>query len=361
MPALADVLSTLLLRLWPERRHQERLLDLGERKGWDDRDRSEAVGRFADWLSCELRLSAQVEVASNPAPVSITEVSLPGDLRELHRATPGVGQRTAALARLVGTAPKTLSNTLRGPLRSDRRDHRWLLLLARLERGEPDVDGLIFHRRTPENVVRALGRGGSPDAGDALLAMSLVSLWQRRRPTVEARASRGQPVPRRLVPKPAVALKWDVVTLPQLRPLADAAVTRGGEFGRRLALLVVDAALTEAHLAPHRSRGTTTAETAWGDHWLRSVQGLLSEPGVRGLVGEDEAALLLWRVSRMMAYAAGAPLSPGAPSVHPHVALASAIDAARVGIPVEHRFRARDPGNFMLLPQARRLGLIDDI
>jgi hypothetical protein len=81
----------------------------------------------------------------------------------------------------------------------------------------------------------------------------------------------------------------------------------------------------------------------------------------RDLIGEDEAALLLWRVRRMMAYAAGTPLSPGASSVHPHVALASAIDAARVGIPVEHRFRAADPGYVMLLPQARRLGLIEDI
>ena len=54
MPSLADALSSVLLRLWPARRHQELLLDLGERKGWTEPDRAGVIDRLAAWLEEEL-------------------------------------------------------------------------------------------------------------------------------------------------------------------------------------------------------------------------------------------------------------------------------------------------------------------
>jgi hypothetical protein len=49
MLPLTAVLSEMLLRMWPRRRHQELLLDLGERKGWTEADRDDALNRLAGW------------------------------------------------------------------------------------------------------------------------------------------------------------------------------------------------------------------------------------------------------------------------------------------------------------------------
>jgi hypothetical protein len=360
VPSLLDALSSTLKRLWPERRHQERLLDLGERKGWTEADRDAAIDRLADWFAGELLLPPRIDDLGSPGPVELS--ALPDVPR--HRATPvvGVGLRTVALARLVGTEPKTLANSLAGGMRSDRRDHRWLLFLSRLERAEVDPDPLVFHRRSPASVAAELVRGASrsaPDAGDAMLLLSLLTLWQRRRPPSEVRAARAQAVSRRLVPKPAVAMKWDVVALTQVHPLIELAVHRGGSFGRALAAVVVDAALTEAHLAPHRARGRGDADAVWGDLWLRTVEDVVGDARVIGLLGSDEAAVFRWRIIRMRAYASGAGAPVPAPPPHPYVALASAIDSARAGSPAERHFAAHHPGYFMLVPQARRLGLIE--
>jgi hypothetical protein len=360
MPALADALSATLTRVWPARRHQERLLDLGERKGWTEADRDAAVVRLAGWLAGEVLLPSCVGVVASPRAVELTDLpDLP-----VYGATPvvGVGLRTVALAHLVGTEPKTLANSLARGLRPDRRDHRWLLFLSRLARADADPDALVFHRRSPAAVAAELARTAvrsAPDAGDAMLLLSLVSLWQRRRPTSEARAARTATVSRRLVPKPAVAMKWDIIALTQLHPLIELAVDSGGAFGRVLAAVVVDAALTEAHLAPHRARARGDADPDWGDLWLRRVQAVVADPRVVELLGADEAAVFRWRIARMRAYASGSADRPSAPPPHPYVNLACAIDSARAGTPAERCFTAHLPGYFMLVPQARGLRLIE--
>lgn len=358
MPALHASLSSLLIRLWPERRHQERLLDLGERNAWTEAERATVVRRLADWLAEELLLQP---VADQPPALALGGLPSLPTLRPDLPAVPGVGRRTVALARLVGTAPKTLANSLSDGLRSDRRDHRWLLFLARLERGEVEVDGLVYHRRTPDAVSAALAAGAAratPDLGDALLVLSLVALWQRRRPTEEARASRGVKVPRRRVAKPAAAMRWDLMVLAQLWPLVELALSWGGAPGGNLVAVVIEAALTEAHLAPHRARSIGDTEPAWGEYWLRSAERVVSDPRVVELLGASDAAVFGWRLCRMRAYATGRPLEVQAPT-HPYVALATAIDNARAGSANPRPFTSRHAGYLMLLPQARRLGLLD--
>ena len=362
MPALADALLTILDRLWPARAKQELLLDLGERKDWSAEDRGAAVSRFADWLTANVAMPGTLAAEDGDTETDGDRPDVPVDGVEPER---GVGRGVVALARLVGTPAKTLANTLATPLRADRRDHRWLLLLRQLERGEAETDALVFHRRSPASVAGAIARAASrraPDAGDALLLLSLVALWQRRRDTHEARAARGVSGPRGAMPKPAAAVKWDVVALPQLAPLIELAIHRGGEFGRDLAAIAVEAVLTEAHLAPHRTRGVQPPDATWGVAWLRGADDVLSDPRVAALLGERETAIFRWRVARMRDYAAGnrALAVPLGCQRHPYVDLALAIDAARGGGVSARRFRAREPGYFMLLPQARRRGLIED-
>jgi hypothetical protein len=363
MPSLADALSTMLLRVWPARRHQELLLDLGERKGWTDHDRAVAVARLAEWLVVELLLPAWIADAPQErigADTELPHVALDGVEPVL-----GVGLRTVALARLAGVAPKTLANSLGDGLRGERRDHRWLLFLRRLEGGCVDQDALVFHRRSPVAVAgelsRCVGRT-EPDAGDAILLMSLVALWQRRRPTSQAKGARGAEMARALVPKPVAALVAEAMALAQLRPLLSHALEMEGTAGPTLAAVALDAALTEAHLAPHRSRRGAAAVRGGGGAWLRAADDALNDPKVVGMVGEDEVAAFLARTARMRAYSDRSPVPAPtfASGEHPHVVLARAIDDARRGESISRRFAPLEPGYFMLLPQARRLGLLED-
>ncbi len=369
MLPLADILSTMLLALWPSRRHQELLLDLGERKGWSEGDRAAATERLAAWLAAELELPASLPAGPSHAQQELLALSdLPVEGVE---PVVGVGRHTVALAQLVGTAPKTLANTLKAGLRSDRRDHRWILFLSRLHRGETDDAAWVFHRRSPQAVATALARRTSApqlDAADALLVLSLVALWQRRRRSGEGRSARGIETARRLLPKPVSALDCWVLAPSQLRPLAALGVRLGNDAGQALVAVALDAALTEAHLAPHRARRTelttTSSETALrlAESALRAADDVLGRADVAELLGQPEIDVFRWRVSRMRAYPAGVPTP--APSVavaeHPYVRLARAIDDARSSPERPKRFASHEPGYFMLLPQARRLGLLED-
>lgn len=199
MLPLSAVLSEMLLRIWPRRRHQELVLDLGERKGWTEADRDDALDRLAGWSIGELGLPELL-----PPRLDLDGVAPPGlPAVALDRVKPvgGVGLQVVALAALAGTAPKTLANSLGSGLRSDRRDHRWLGFLTRLSAGQPSEDAWIYHRRSPTTVSEELSlRAHAPffDAGDALLVLSIVALWQRRRRPGDARASRGLLVTRRV-------------------------------------------------------------------------------------------------------------------------------------------------------------------
>lgn len=362
MLPLAAGLSNMLLKMWPRRRHQELLLDLGERKGWTDADRVDALDRLAEWSSAELGLPEWL-----PARLDVDGVAPPGlPAVPLDRVKPvgGVGLQMVALAALAGTAPKTLANSVGSGLRSDRRDHRWLGFLTRLAAGHLSEDAWIYHRRSPRTLSEELAaRAHAPffDAGDALLVLSIVALWQRRRRPGEARASRSQLVSRRDLAKPIAALDGWVMVPSQLVSLVEYGVGRGGTGGRAVVAVALEAALTEAHLAPHRSRGRG-AEVGSGEGWLRAVEQALGRPPVAQVLGVAEHEVFAWRVARMRAYAARQPTPlPGvAASAHPYVKLARAIDDALGKRPSDGPFHSADPGYFMLLPQARRLGLVED-
>jgi hypothetical protein len=359
MQRLTDALSDLLARLWPARRKQELLLDLGEHKGWTAGERDAAVARLSEWLQAELCLPTWL--AGEPRPIGpwLPEVESTGDQRP-----PGVGRRAATLARLVAADAKTLANTLGAGPRSSRADHRWLALLARVQQRSGGVGSVVFHHRAPATVTAQLAAASaSPvlDAADAMLLLSLVALWQRRRPTHEARGALGTTLSRRLVPKPVASLAGEVMVVGQLGPLLELAVAWGGAAGRTLAGIVLDAALTEAHLAPHLPRRRGSPSLATDAAWRAAVDRLLSTPGASALLGPEGAAVFRFRLVRMAAYAAGASGLLGVDGAdYAYVRLALAIDAARAGNPGDHRFPPHHPGYFMLLPQARRRGLYED-
>jgi hypothetical protein len=280
----------------------------------------------------------------------------------LDRVTPvgGVGLHVVALAALAGSSPKTLANSLGSGLRSDRRDHRWLGFLTRLSLGRPSEDAWIYQRRSPTTVGKELAARAHAsflDAGDALLVLSIVALWQRRRRPGEARASRGLLVTRRELAKPIAALDGWVMMASQLGPLLEYGVGRGGIGSRAVVAVAIEAALTEAHLAPHRARGKGAAVGS-GEGWLRAVEQALGRLPVAQVLGVEDHELFAWRVARMRAYAGRKPTPlPGvAASAHPYVKLARAIDDALGKRASERPFHAGDPGYFMLLPQARRPG-----
>jgi hypothetical protein len=365
MLPLAEVLSDMLLRIWPARRHQELLLDLGEHKAWTEGEHRAAVARFAEWLSDELLLPPTLRVEA-PVPLDEPRAVALSMLRPAGGArSNGVGAGTSALARIVGSTPKTLANSLAEGLREDRPSHRWLLLLARSAAGTVDADAVVFHRRSPASVAAELSRrAGQPllDAGDALLVMSLVSLWQRRRKPGEARAARGTELPRRLLPKPVSAVAGELIALPQVRALAELAVHQPAAAGRSIITVALEAALTEAHLAPHRPRrGSVTPEAA-GESWLRTTDDVLRREDVSRLLGAEDVGVLAWRIARMRAWRdrSPTPCPTEAATAHPYVVLAQAIDFARLRFSPSVRFASRNEGYLMLIPQARRLGLVED-
>lgn len=358
MPTLADILSQLLLRMWPARAHQELLLDLGEHKGWGEAGRLAVVETMVGWMQRELLMPAELYVIAGTA---ITH-ELPDVPLDNLVPQPGVARKTVALAGLAGVAAKTLANSLTRGLQCDRGDHRWLCLLARVQRRELNLSDSFFHERSPTNVAERLARAfASPnvDAADAALMLSLVALWQRRRLPSEARGSRGKSMPRRLVPKPAVSMSGELMVLSQLGPLLDLAVHWRTSGGALLAAFVVDVALTEAHFAAHRPR--RTGSPSQSTTWLETVGRALDRPDVAQLVEPQHRSLFRYRVARMFAYSAATIVQPdNIVHDHPYVRLCLAIDDARAGREPFARFDAGDPGYFMLLPQARGLGLLED-
>lgn len=360
MRTLADTLSTLLLRLWPKRRQQELLLDLGERKAWGHEDRADAVGRLANWLASELLLTTPKCPADPP---------IHDDWRGLARALnapiadrpAGVGTSTTTLAHLAGSSPKTLANWLTRGLLEERTDHRWVNLLARIAMGNVRPDALVFHRRSPRVVSEELARrvdATALDAGDALLVFSLVSLWQRRRRPGEARAARGTALPRRLLPKPVSALEGHLLVPSQLRPLVDADEFLPAAPAEALVAVALDAALTEAHLAPHvPHRSSAPPREGAGESWLLAIEEALARTHT---LDPTDVSVFAWRVARMRAYGNHAPTPPPPDAVrdHPYVALARAIDVARGDPDQIATFDPAEAGYLMLLPQARRLGLV---
>lgn len=239
--SLAQLLGAALRRLWPACTQRELLLDLGEHKVWDLHDEDVAIGRFAEWLALELVLPPHVETIE---PATVDEGAELAPLRLLvsqHREDGnrrGVARWVVELAPLAGTQAKTLANTLSKGLRPHRSDHRWLRVISRICRGgSAPLNAWCFRLRSADAVIEQLARLAQTeplDAGDALLLYSLVALWQRRRPSEESRANRGQRRGRRATPKPLASLAGTLIQPGQIAPLGGLAGQLGGEVGRGL-------------------------------------------------------------------------------------------------------------------------------
>ncbi|MEZ4319740.1 MAG: hypothetical protein R3F61_19645 [Myxococcota bacterium] len=160
-------------------------------------------------------------------------------------------------------------------------DHRWLLLITRIVSGgltDVHSNAWLYHRRTlfkTGALLFGMARGGTFDASDALLVFSLLALWQRRRPTDTVRSNKGRTTPRRETAKPVAALGGSIVSPGQIAPLVR--LSTGIADGQRLALVALEAALTEAHLAPHQARRTKGTEVWDGESWLRAVECALDD------------------------------------------------------------------------------------
>lgn len=355
--ALFAILDRALGAMWPRRTHQELLLDLGERKGWDADDRAEALAESARWMADELRL----DVPHREVPAEdVTSIEALHALR-IHgngRVTNGgVGRWVETLAPAVGTGPKTLSNSLSKGLRPDRADHRWALAIARIASGavtDAHVDAWSYHLRTPTNTAALLskmGAAGHHDVGDAVLLFSLLSLWQRRRPTEAVRSNRGRPRSRRTTPKPVASLAGSLVSHGQIPHLLGLARTIDG--GRLLARLTLEAALTEAHVAPHLPRGAPRTDTPDGESWLRMVDAAVAD--LKPLLGAEDCGAFAFRVESMRAWrdrrAIQRPIdTPEIPYVQASLALAAWRNDESHSLTCS----SGAPGVMMLLPLLRR-------
>lgn len=361
---LRESLADRLHLLWPRRIHQELLLDLGERKGWGKPEYFGAAEAAAAHLSEQLLLPTTLamspgESSSDP----LAALRLLGENLAKPTSPPGVARWISGLASAVGAAPKTLANSLSQGISAERREHRWLRLIDRLLRGGMALDAWLYHRRSPSCVAAELARGGaSPvlDAGDAVLLFSLIALWQRRRPTSEARANRGHSLTRRQTPKPIANLQGNLLVPRQLQHLARVAERLPGPAGQALGLLATEAALTEAHLAPHAARKSRTNMAESGEDWLCAVEGLLVN-GQKGLFSPADDAMIRFRVDRMRAWRDGTPQRQ--PSLlianEPYVRAALALER-RHSAPSMERFSPHSPGLLMFLPQLRRLGWLEE-
>jgi hypothetical protein len=361
-PPLLTILDRTIRALWPRRAQQELLLDLGERKSWDANDYQEALACACAWLGDELSLRADPQSAFTPAwrvdPASFRDL---GARHGWTGGSSGVAKWAEAIAPAVGSSPKTLVNSLTRGLRSDRSDHRWLVSVAHAagtSSSWSQIDAWLYHRRSAASVSSALsslGANGQYSAGDATLVFSLLALWQRRRPTQAARSNKSQTRTRRETPKPVAALRSSLASPGQLPHLLRLARTLAA--GRDLALLGVEAALTEAHLAPHAARRSSSRDTWDGETWLGAVEVAVAD--FRDLVSVDDAAVIGFRIERMRAWREARPLvSHRPPGSAPYVEASMALEATRAGAAPVATFSPHTPGVLMLLPLLRSRGLV---
>ena len=356
--SLDGVLLHGIRTIWPRRSQRELLFDLGERKGWTEEVFEEAVARAADWMVRELLLPIEVQVGRGVAP-DLSRLRIIGaDLTEGPTGS-SVAKWIRGIAPAAGSSPKTLANSLRTGLRSDRPDHRWLAAIARIAAPPSDdftVDAWLFHRRSPTSVGQALSQIGGRtvlDTGDALLLFSLIALWQRRRPTERVRGNKGQERSRRETPKPVAALGGAIASLGQFGHLMRVADVLGDPGPLRL--LTLEAALTEAHLGPHRARRSQGEPLETGESWLNTVSRVIEAPDY---CAADERAAFAFRVERMRAWRDSRAMEPlhDTPDI-PYVRATMALERTRRHDAPSETFPASDEGLLMLLPLLRSRGL----
>ena len=352
-----EILAHWIPLLWPDPTQQELLLDLGEHKGWTGADWDAACQSLGHWLHQELGLP---ETLVTEAPCELNRSDVLGILKVLPtpkdvKESTGVSKINQKLSAWLGVGPKTFANMLSKGLCPDRWDHRWLRLLARLMTRPPDLDALLYHRRSQAAVTAEFQRRGQIqglDAADMLLLFSLIALYQRRRPTHEVRANRKKPQSRRQTAKPVIKLSGQLLMMGQFKLLMELAANIAP--GALLASICIECALTEAHLAPHIGRKGEKGTS--GEEWLSIIEKELVTHSQ--LMGED-TELFLFRIQVMRAYAQHEPMPAPPPALltHHYVHALQQIDAARHEKPAA-KLDPMAGGVFMLLPQARQRGLV---
>jgi len=211
-------------------------------------------------------------------------------------------------------------------------------------------------------AVRPLGAVERFDAGDALVVLSLLALWQRRRPTERVKGNRGRSRSRRTTPKPVAALLGGLAQPAQATALVMLARHLDPEAGRALSELAIEAALTEAHLAPHPTRSSASAGVPGtsGESWLRAAENAIEETGA--LLAEEDRAVLAFRIDRQRAWRARRPQSVEDDRLgrHPYVAACLALEQRIINPEAEAaRFATGTTGLLMLLPALRSRGLLE--
>lgn len=322
-----ELLKNGTVLVWPHRSAQETLFDLGERKDWGEEELCEAVFSCAGWWSgfgvgvqnsspCEEFFWADMGDVLFPLLQAFAEQK-----NTLPKTSAGVPKGCQIFSMLVPSSPKTLANNKKNWCDSKRPDHRWLLCLGRLLREREFPKGLLFHRRSIAALNEALSvcyghmLVGQMDTADAMLLLSLISHWQRRRPTREVRANRQQQKPRRSTPKPVVARKDDLLHLGRF--------ACNMEFARFVGLaplvhLLFELALTESHLEPHSAKSKQDAPSS--SNWLTAVEQQLQCLDNQELLGEEKE-FYTYRIGVMDAYLKRQP-SPFPPSIlekHPYI------------------------------------------
>ena len=320
--------------IWPKACKQELLFDLGERKQRVVEAKGEAIRGIVDrWEDSGIVMGRWPSMRSWTVAEVKETIPLVPSCREVD-----VSARITAWAGLLGTAPKTLANSLSRWFICARDDHRWLLTLARLSAGERIPDGLLYHRRSVGALGAALGRiraglaAGQLDQADALVLLSMVLNFQHRRPTSDIRANRGANRSRRGSPKPAVSLEGTLLRPGQVEGLLAYAERTGN---RPLVLLVLEAALTEAFMCSHSARYSARdapSPGAWHD-LIREVLGMTS---LQPLTGEEHD-FFCYRLGIMEAYSSGRPFCapPSGIKTHPYV---------EAVMYMQKRYRQRTPG-----------------
>ncbi len=329
-----DLLEIGSRLVWPTDSEQESLFDLGERKTWGEEQHHSAIASCAEWWS-------RWGVGPNN-PQASKEMSL-SDAREILQRvieTPptspaaGVAKDPHFLASLTSSSPKTLANRFKEGFQSHRCDHRWLLYLARCLQTPTLPQGFLYHRRSIHQLNEALDvcdghiQIGQPDTADAMLLLSLISHWQRRRPTQEVRANRKNEKTRGATPKPVARLSGTLLADGRFQPNLDFALK---SRSRPLLCLLFELALTEAFLASHSprlARNKADPSNSTREGWLEAIKAQTSKPDVRDLMG-DEADFYHYRAQAMDFYNDPKNIYPAPPETireHPYIASLVALN-----------------------------------
>jgi hypothetical protein len=294
--SLFDAIDTAARAMFPSRTATEALLDLGEHKAWTPDDRSVALADFVTFLVNQLGLPPDLASIPVEAPdLGRLRTRLWGGGAD---AETGVASWIAQVAPALGSAAKTLANSRPRTPDAGRPDHRWLFWLARTLDSSPSPEVCLYPTRTCSATAAWLGRWGADhvwDAADAMLLVSLVALWQRRRPVAEVRGQRGKPGSRRQAPKPVVRIAQTLCQLGQVHALVDLLIAlHGAKHAAPWLAPVLESALNSAHLQMHPDRRGVAATNAAG--LFRAIEAELHR------IDGPACASLRWRIDRMRAW-----------------------------------------------------------